>query len=115
MPRTHKRYNAVLKNPVEQTSFQGKSGTVVYHKIYAEVGTNKALVQCDVCDLYFPLQADRSVTNLRIHLRSAECKKEKKGWPQVKLDIQAMLEDDREGRKRGMSEVSASTTYSESR
>ena len=31
-------------------------------------------------------------------------------------DIQAMIEDDeREGRKRGMSEVSTSTTYSESR
>jgi len=31
-------------------------------------------------------------------------------------DIQAMvLDDEREGRKRGMSEVSTSTTYSESR
>jgi hypothetical protein len=30
-------------------------------------------------------------------------------------DIQAMVEDEREGRKRGMSEVSTSTTYSESR
>ncbi|KDR81900.1 hypothetical protein GALMADRAFT_207274 [Galerina marginata CBS 339.88] len=100
MPRTHKRYNAVLKNPVEQTSFQDKSSTVVYHKIYAEVGTNKALVQC------------RSISNQSTNT-SEECGMQE-GWPQMKLDIQAMLEDDREGRKRGMSEVSASTTYSES-
>ena len=135
MPRVRTRYIAALKNPVEQTFFQDKTGALIYCNIYTEVGTDKELVQCEVCNLYFPVQGDRSTSNLRIHWGSVECGKEKERRKTEKLgidpgdtddyrddggvfgsdNIQEMIEDEREGRKRGMSEVSTSTTYSESR
>ena len=85
MPRVHTRYIAALKNPVEQTFFQDKTGALIYCNIYTEVGTDKELVQCEVCNLYFPLQGDRSTSNLRIHWGSVECGKEKERRKTEKL------------------------------
>lgn len=49
MPRARKKYIAVLKYPVEKTIFQDKTGAIIHCDIYTEVGTDKELVQCEIC------------------------------------------------------------------
>jgi hypothetical protein len=91
MPRAHKSYNAILKDPVEEVFFQDKAGAAVYLQICVEVGSNTELVQCKPCGLYIVLPPGRVLEPFRKHWGSNECKKEKK-----KRDQEKVLEEEKQ-------------------
>ena len=120
---------ATLKYLVEQTFFQDKTGAIIYCNIYTEVGTDKELVQCEICNLYtlagelHPLPLELIVTSHITHKEESKIGIDPNDIDDYRDnecvfgsdDIQAMVDDERERRKRGMSKVPISTTYSESR
>lgn len=98
MPRAETKYRTNAIEPAEYVNFQDNStGASKQYRVYAEEGSNKELVQCDLCNRYIALRGsgtNRSLTIFNQHRGQNAClkKKNKLGHSQVEREETARAE-----------------------